>query len=106
MQKNSRKTRQISVSLLPAFIRASQSVSGGDDSTCGGGGGVCSDDGDDGVCSSDDDGGGGSSDDGGGCSIYEQTHYLQQADPLQKALLMLRWLCSKLLLYFFSNTSA
>ena len=84
MQKNSRKTRQISVSLLPAFIRASQSISG-DGSTCGDGGGGCSDDGDD---------GGGCSDDGGGCSIYEQTHYLQQADPLQKALLMLRQLCS------------
>ena len=94
MQKNSRKTRQISVSLLPALIRASQSISG-DGSTCGDGDGVCSDDGDDGGgCSDDGDDGGGCSDDGGGCSIYEQTHYLQQADQLQKALLMLRQLCS------------
>ena len=42
-----------------------------------------------------DDGGGNSGDgcdDGGGCNSggkSEQTHYLQQADPLQKALLLL-----------------
>ena len=52
------------------------------------GDGICGSSGDDG----DDDGGGGDGGDDSSGDMSEQTHYLQQADLSQKALLLLPWL--------------